>query len=371
MVLMSPPLKRIYFDTNALYHWPHLPNDRYSVFGAAKWLGTELCIPEVVESELGAQFVRSVIDAYDAAELNVKTINKLCRGVMPVDIKGSRPDVDQLWDAFHHRSNELKTHFGISVVPLATIDVRVLLDMAISRKPPFEERTIGNETIITGLQDAAILFSILDHMKTAQVGDRCALVTADKIFHARGTRNLIGDRLQLFKNIKDLFDDLFDHIWAETRAGWDAEIKDVEAALNAQREELSRQIGDILPASEVGQRIWNRAKEVTGLSISEFRYIMTELPESQHRPPHATEYKRPDGSEVKISAKTTAQIGVTVEISNWLGLFALPSVHPQTPLEPKTESTVFTENLTVSITGTVRNGIVGEFKVTGIEPERY
>ena len=371
MVLMGPPLKRIYFDTNVLYNWPHLPNDRYSVFGAAKWLGTELWVPEVVESELGAQFVRSVVSAYDAVELNVKEINKLCWGVIPVDIKGSRPDADRLREAFRHRSDQLKTHFGISVLPLATIDVRVLLDMAISRTPPFEERLIRDDKVVTGLQDAAILLSILDQMKAAPGGDRCAFVTADKIFHAGETRKLIGGRLELFKNIRDLFVDLFDHVWAATRSAWQAEMEEVEAALNTQREELARQISDILPTSAVGQRVWIRAKEVTGFSISHFRHIMTELPESQHRPPDAKEYKRPDGSEVKISAKTTAQIDATVETSSWAGLFFPQGAQSQPPPETRTESTVFTENLNVSITGTVRNGVVGEFKVAGVEPERY
>jgi len=36
--MASQPLKRIYFDTNILYRWPHPPNDIYSIFGVAKWL---------------------------------------------------------------------------------------------------------------------------------------------------------------------------------------------------------------------------------------------------------------------------------------------------------------------------------------------
>jgi hypothetical protein len=65
--MTTPPLKRIYFDTNILHRWPHPPNDIYSIFGAAKWLGTELFMPGVVEGELRAQFVRSVNAAHDAA----------------------------------------------------------------------------------------------------------------------------------------------------------------------------------------------------------------------------------------------------------------------------------------------------------------
>jgi len=58
--MASQPLKRIYFDTNILYRWPHPPNDIYSIFGVAKWLGAQLFMPEVVEGELEAQFAAAL-----------------------------------------------------------------------------------------------------------------------------------------------------------------------------------------------------------------------------------------------------------------------------------------------------------------------
>jgi hypothetical protein len=219
--------------------------------------------------------------------------------------------------------------------------------MAITRTAPFEERTVGADTIVTGLQDAAILFSVLDHMKTAPEGDRCAIISNDKMFHAAETRNLV-------------------HIWDATRAGWQAEMAQIEASLNADKEELSRQIQAILPASEVGHQIWGRVKEVTGFSVTEFRYVLTEMPESQHRPPQAETYKRPDGDEVKISAKALTKIDAIVETTNWLGAFAIGIQQP--PITTKTETTTLTETLNVSITGTVRDGIVGDFKVTSVDP---
>lgn len=89
--MASQPLKRIYFDTNILYRWPHPPNDIYSICGVAKRLGTQLLMPEVVERELEARFIRSANAAYDTAEQNIKEINKLCRDVITVDIAGRRP----------------------------------------------------------------------------------------------------------------------------------------------------------------------------------------------------------------------------------------------------------------------------------------
>jgi len=98
--MASQPIKRIYFDTNILHRWPHPPNDIYSIFGVAKWLGAQLLMPKVVEGELEAQFIRSVNAAYDAAEQNIKEINKLCRDVITVDIAGTRPEETDFREAF-------------------------------------------------------------------------------------------------------------------------------------------------------------------------------------------------------------------------------------------------------------------------------
>ena len=64
--MSSASLKRVYLDTNILFHWPHPPNDVYAVFRAAKWLGTEIYISEVVERELEGQFVRAVNAVYSS-----------------------------------------------------------------------------------------------------------------------------------------------------------------------------------------------------------------------------------------------------------------------------------------------------------------
>src|SRR5260370_6349804 len=46
----------------------------------------------------------------------------------------------------------------------------------------------------------------------------------------------------------------------------------------------------LLTASDVGQNIWKRAKEIKGFKVTEFRLVQTELPETQHRPPDAPTY---------------------------------------------------------------------------------
>jgi hypothetical protein len=46
----SQPLKRVYFDTNALYRWPNSANNLMLPFGVANWLKTELYFPKAVDS---------------------------------------------------------------------------------------------------------------------------------------------------------------------------------------------------------------------------------------------------------------------------------------------------------------------------------
>jgi hypothetical protein len=162
----SSPLKRVYFDTNILFRWPHLPNNIRSIFGAAKWVGTELYMPTIVESELEARYVREVEAIYDSIASQWKKLGALCHGVIQVDLSGSRPNIDDLRKGFQASSNQLKTDYGISNIPLTTVTLGAFVDMAINRNAPFEEYEVAPEKKqVVGLQDAAILFSIIDHMK--------------------------------------------------------------------------------------------------------------------------------------------------------------------------------------------------------------
>lgn len=371
--MSSARLKRVYFDTNILRHWPHLPNDVYALFRAARWLGTEIYVPKVVEAELEAQFVRAVNAVYDSLNAGTKELNKLCRDVIAVDVSGSRPDDDALRDAFRVRSEQLKSHFGITTIPLTTLGLDCFIDMAISRTLPFEEYIIEkNKKAVVGLQDAAILFSIIEHLKTAQKEDRCAFISSDGVFHKAEMRKLLGQHevpLEVFKTVSDLFDDLYSHIWEATRTAWDAERQQIETSLNEQKDKLALQIFPLLTASEVGRGLSNRTKDITGFAVSGFRFVMTELPEPECRPPHTEAYRRPGGSTVKISARASTQIDAIVETVSWYGMF-LPADLPQPDPTPKIEEKTFHEDLNVSLVGTVQNGIIGDFQVTAVEQAR-
>ena len=154
--------------------------------------------------------------------------------------------------------------------------------MAINRYAPFEEIEINkSKHVVTGLQDTAILFAIAAHMKTADKHARYALISNDGVFQKKGCREFLemaGVKLEMFRNVDVLFRDLFDHVWAAVRAGWDAEMKQVEVSLNEQKDALQAQIVPLLNVSKMGGSLWKTTVELKQFDIVEFRDVKTELP---------------------------------------------------------------------------------------------
>lgn len=370
--MSKSPLKRLYFDTNALYRWPQIPSDIPSLLGVANWVGTELYMPTIVEDELEGQYVRSVEASYDKLSAVEKELNKLCRNVMTPDITGTAPTHDQVHEAFRVRSEQLKTHFKISTIPIHEMPLATLLDMAINRDEPFEQVELSKgKHVVVGLQDTAILFAIAKHMQTAAEGDRCAFLSNDGVFHRTGTQNILktaGVKLEVFRKTSDLFNDLFDHVRVAIRTEWEAEMKQVEVSLNEQRAELGWPILTLITPGDVGRGIWKRTLEIKRFELKEFSLVKTELPESEHRPPHAEKYRRPEGSEVLISARIATESEVLAESLNFAGL--ITGDYSQDEQSKTIENITVKDSLSVSLKGTVLGDQIGDFKVVSIEPAR-
>lgn len=367
-----PPLKRIYFDTNTLYRWPHIPSDIPSMLGVANWVNAELYMPKIVEDELEAQYVRAIEASYDRLYTDTKELDKLCRNIMTPDISGSRPTKEQVREAFRIRSAQLKNHFKISTIPIQEMKLETLLEMAINRDEPFEDLELTKSRhVVVGLQDTAILFSIAKHMQTAREGDRCAFLSNDDIFHKDGTKKILksaGVKLEMFRKTSELFNDLFEHVMAAIRTEWTAEMKQIEASLNEQKAQLTPEVRALVTPADVGRGIWKRTLEIKTFDITQFTQVHTELPESEHRPPHAEKYKRPEGSQVLISAHASTASEVLAESLNFAGLFT----GNYTDEEPSKmiENLKVTDTLAISLKGTVLDDKIGDFKVISVEPPR-
>jgi hypothetical protein len=368
----TAPLKRIYFDTNILYRWPQLPNNIFFILRLANWLEAELYVPKVVDDELEGQYVRAVTAAYATLRANSRELDKLCSNVFDPNISGYRPTDKELREAYRTRTGQLKAHFQIATVPLISISTERLLEMAINRTPPFEAYSVSKDkSVVTGLQDTLILFSILDHLKGAAAG-RYALATSDGVFQKSEVRALIkthGVELEIFKNSGALFDDLWNHLWATVREEWRKEMEVVKARLEAQKEQLASQIALLLTPAEAGRGLFQNVKEIETVKVDKIYSVLTELPENL--PPTTERYSRQEGSEVMISARIAIEMDAIVEDYAFSAIFAFAnktSDEPQPP--PKPEERTISQSLNVSLTGKVYNGAIDGFQVTAIQVDR-
>jgi hypothetical protein len=244
--------------------------------------------------------------------------------------------------------------------------------MAIERLAPFEEiRLDDTHRAVVGLQDAAILLSILGHMKSAAPGERCAFVTNDGVFSKSETKELIesqGVKLDILKNVSALWEDSFNHFWPEIRKKWHEEEKQIETELNQRKDDLAKGIVALLNTSDLGEQLWITAKVKKGISIKEFYMVSIEPPESAQRPPHAP-YHRRDGEKVKISARATVEMEAVVEKINWLTVFGDLGAERVKEL-PQFEQKILSETLNVSLLGEVVEGTIKKVEVTGVERYR-
>jgi hypothetical protein len=198
--------------------------------------------------------------------------------------------------------------------------------------------------------------------------ERCILLTADKIFYDADIKVLLdqsGVQLERVKSAGALWNEFSEHIYAAIREPWVKEMETIEDDLNAQKEALGLQIENLINASGFDQKLWVRAKVRKELKITEFRFIMTNLPENL--PPRSA-YHRSEGSKVPISARATAEMKALVEHSEWSSIFGPSTEGPSTL--PGLDHATLTEYLTVSIEGTVSEGRITNFTVTSVEPSK-
>jgi hypothetical protein len=370
-IMGDTPPKRIYLDSNILWNWPNCSNQIWNLFEFARWLKTEVYFPEIVEKELERQFLNSVDEITDRIDADLKNFRKQCRYIIEIDTPGQAPTYQQLQEAFRERSNALKAHYGIQTIPLTTMTLDVFIDMAINREPPFEELSSKSKTGVVGLQDAAILFSIIQHIKKTPDPGRCIFLSNDGIFYRNEIRDFLTGceiTLERIKSAELLWSELFHHVWPEVQKPWQAEMAQIETDLNAEKERFAGEIEQTIDIPNIPYGLWARAQVKKAFRVREFDLVTIEPAEIQHRPPRA-EYHRPEGSEVTISARATADLDALVGPSFWdlvgRNIYNPDQVDSPTP---DLEDATLTEYLNLSLVGIVHGGKISAFKITAVEP---
>lgn len=375
-----PPLKRLYFDTNAAYRWPNPSAQFWQMLNLSRYAKTGLYFPATVEGELEAQFLRHLDELATSIRSKYRDLRVACLHTIDVEI----PDfisTDEQRENFRRRNDELKTHFSITTVPLTTCDLSVFVEMAIGRRAPFEERTAGKDKVVTGLQDAAIFMSILDHMHTAKMGDRCAFVSDDEVFQKDEIRSMLQSRglnLEIIKSPSLVLDDLWNHMWSEAKEAHKIEASAISVDLNANKDEYARQLKEILVPSQIRTPMFQNAIAINKLSILEIGAVYPDFPPSGSLPP--AQYSRPDGSEVKIAATVTADVRATVESTmSFFNIFAAdddddddkPKPPPATDQPPTLLRKKYTQRFSVTMIGTAHGGRIVDIRIVEAAPDKY
>jgi hypothetical protein len=366
--MATGPIKRVYMDTNMLHEWPKISTYLKQMLGTIRALGCEICIPQVVEDELERQFLRDAENAASALQKNIGVIKKLATPALELNINADLPSRDDWLKVFHVMSAILKAQYSISVIPLPAMEIGKVVAMAVNRVPPFEEISINKDKNgVVGLQDAAIFFTIVEHLQSAATDGRCVFITADKVFQKKEIERHLSDAGVVFEvltSVNALTDDLVDHARTVLKTAWMAEIAQVTASLNEQKEQLADQIVKLInPGDFANEPVW-KFHSIDTVVIRNFFGVMTDLESANLEPP--TMFTRVDQRGVQITASAKAEMSGIVDKLDLTNLFT-PSAGPsETRQEPKT----ITDHLLLSLTGTVTNGAIANFIVQTVEPLR-
>jgi len=210
----------LYFDTQPLIAsgWPRLSQASCNVLYVANKLGIKAIVPEPVRIELRSHWRRRYTEALGRLEALKRMMVEVgvefdARGrvldtrTRPHPVGTSTiyevpfPSVDIAMQSYEATTAALLCFHQIQQIRVTPRSVSEVFKMAVDRLPPMREEG-------KGFQDAVVLLSVIDHLKT-QTGKVGAFVSADSIY--RDHRDAIvhfaeqdGVRLSLLDTIDDV-----------------------------------------------------------------------------------------------------------------------------------------------------------------------
>jgi len=208
----------VYLDTNVLIDLSH-GDTNVDFIGLRSLLELDnvgLFVPETVVKEFIQHRLKDTLDQIERLKAASRKIGRL---LSRDPIAHEEPqDVEA---TISEKMMNYLQNAGIEVIRTPNIPLETLIDMAVKKQPPFEEK--GEK----GFRDAVILFSIMDHM-TANSFSNAILVSVDPIF----THNEVIDRFkEKGQNI------LIGKSFAEAK---DQVKKKIDTNLRAQREKKKK-----------------------------------------------------------------------------------------------------------------------------------
>jgi predicted nucleic acid-binding protein len=262
----------IYFDTNPLIAagWPNVSAQFSQVLDLAERIDIQLFLPNVVQQELEEHRIRDFVEWHKSINSQIENLSKWTQSFLPFQKLPSLPPAESLRKELRALAGDLMHRFV--AVPLTQRPLSELLSLAITRGATFEDGGYG-------FQDAVILCSVLDHMKTMGIQNAC-LVSEDHGFQSRGSGKLIaatGVTLKVLGKLNDLEDLLMRNLNSLVLSHLEHEKRMWKAALETHYGQLQRFISENLEINTAELDIAGTVKRLVAVTIIGFENVFTPL----------------------------------------------------------------------------------------------
>jgi len=277
----------LYLDTNVLTesNWPSLSVRLETLLSLALLCKVAVVIPEAVEKEAEDHWLRNIRNSVASLESAAGDFRRLSRGVGgSVEIRCEKEE--ELIRRYREVVSGLKERFKIAHCPMTTRPLVDLFDLATRYVMPFEESKQGRgRGEGKGFQDAVILSSILEHLKTSPKISG-ALVSTDgsflKVDLAQFMPSCGGIACRVI-TLEEAVDRLSDqYLDEQITKPWEEEGKNAMSVVEGMGPELYTFVKDRLqeiPLSDIGVRgslhTLDRALDVKSVKP---HYVQTPVP---------------------------------------------------------------------------------------------
>lgn len=306
-----PAFKRLYLDTNILRssRWPSVSARLAGIVELAKNFGVRILIPQAVEDEREAQWIRDVGKAYDGLKKPTKELSGQLAVIADAVAMPPKPDFENLREQYRAASVRARGNLGIDLAPTTARTAGELFQFAIRHKAPFKE--VGGH--VTGFQDAVIFFSAVDD--TRQSGEPiCALFSEDDDFvKAAPLATLSGITFEHFGSHDKMWRAFADEITPSLSAWWSKDRQAAEEAIDRSRSSIEA----FLLKETAPESVGGLVKEIVAAKIAFI--VAVETPLLQPLPNFPGPYQRVAGSVITVTCNLLVMfdvldvVGITME----------------------------------------------------------
>ena len=293
-----PDFKRLYLDATVLRksNWPHISAELSFLLESARNFGFGVLIPEAVEIEREAQWLRDLVAATQKLDSAADKLSMSLEAVSAARVEIGVRNVDALRTAFRAQSDAAKATHRIRTAAITTRPISEFLRLAVERTPPFQ--IAGDK--VTGFQDTVILLSIIDEAKAAGV-DHCGIVSDDDVFSkVRHLTEREGISLRHFRTTHDVWKLLAEEISPQVIEWWNQQRVAIRLALESRVDRIVQ----VLREKVTPEMVTYRVEKIEGIDRPEILDVDIPLPTFPNEP---GPYQRLEDAKFRVSLKVGAE----------------------------------------------------------------